>query len=86
MFDRSIFTCLPFLYKINDVVGNIHKYDGKVFELVFERPLTDDEQELVNDKLDINLVDWRDDQTLWYWKSEEIMNEWLDSLSLSSIN
>ena len=52
----------------------------KVDEVLFNTPLTDDEQEEVNSHLDLNIVDWRDDQTLWLWESTNELNRWLDHL------
>jgi hypothetical protein len=43
-----------------------------VEEIVFDRELTDNERDAVNQSInDPAVIDWRDDQTLWIWASEQ---------------
>lgn len=69
---------ISYPHTIRSPGGTVADYD--VEEVLFDRELTDQEQDIVNNQLDMDLIDWRDDQTLWYWSSKKELDRWLTNL------
>ena len=50
-------------------------------EVLFENELSDEEQKAVTDLIVApECADWRDEQCLWIWPTEERLNEWLNTI------
>lgn len=82
MVDYALFEYIPFPCSQTSPSGSAAEFD--VVEILFDKELTEDEQEAVNANVpEENPIDWRDDQTLWVWDSQKELDRWLAHLTSS---
>jgi hypothetical protein len=78
MIDQSQLEYIPFGFKVHAPSGTVEGFD--MDEILFDKELSEEEQEGVNEVFGIELCDWRDAQTLWVWNSTEELSRWLEYL------